>query len=276
MVVPISSITGSRAWQGSSGRVDPHVGDRTGHVHAPGGDLVQGVVVRDDVVLTALVQALVAGRLCAVDAQVRAAAVEHAEHLVGNLRHHDGHRVGLAVVLGVVPAEQHVVGLAGADVDGELLVGEVLVAGAYDRLAVTAHHSAVVAVGVERVGLGADVQVPGHAAELVVTAGHARGERLRPHLGEGAVGLVRQPAGAVVGDAVGEATTVDQPVAGVVVVEVVVAGAAGVLLLDRLVEVRIDLGEQDEEVLVVVGTVGVELAAGAEFAVVVKRLFVLL
>ncbi len=97
---------------------------------------------------------------------------------------------------------------------------------------------AVVAVRMEGVVLGTDVQVPGQTGERVGDA------RERRHLREGAVGLRRQPRGVVVGDAVGEAAPVDEPVARVVVVHV-----EGRALLDRLVLVGVDLGQEHHELL---------------------------
>jgi hypothetical protein len=101
--------------------VDPQVSDGARHGLAKGIQLEQGVVVRDDVVLTALVERADAGRHGFLITKIRAATVEHADGQVYQVWKGDGNRVGGAVILGVMPFEQHIPSLAGSDVDIEFL-----------------------------------------------------------------------------------------------------------------------------------------------------------
>ena len=154
------------------GRIDPRVGDRPGHVHAPGRDLVERVVVRDDVELAALVEGLDARRHRFGVAEVGAAAVEHPDLEVLEVRLFDRDRLGGGVVtLVVAPAEEHVPGLARPDVDGELLERDVLAARAFHSPSVPTDDAAVVAVRVEGVVLRPDAQVAGDAGQRVCGLG---------------------------------------------------------------------------------------------------------
>ena len=105
----------------------------------------------------------------------------------------------------VLPAVERVDGLARADLDREVLVTEVLAAGAGEQRAVASDHAAVVAVRVHRVADGRDVDVA-HDRRLA---------RIGDRVDERVVGLVGQPRRVVRRDRVGEAAPVDHPVARV-------------------------------------------------------------
>ena len=127
-------------------------------------------------------------------------------------------------------------------------------------MAVTGDDRPVVAVRVERVVLGAHVDVTGETRVRVICLSRHRSagvERQDP--GQRTVRLRRQPRGVVIGDRIGEAAAVDQPVPLVVVGDVVLRlvpvgrGEHARLCagtLDRLVLVRVDLRQKHEEVLV--------------------------
>ena len=121
------------------------------------------MVVRDDVVLTALVQGLDPRRHRLRGSQVRAAAVEDPDLLVREAGH--GHRYGIrdgVVPLRVVPLEQDVPGLPGPKVDRELLEGEVFAGGALS-------HTAVIPIGGENFSsdLAYGLKIPHHISEKI-------------------------------------------------------------------------------------------------------------
>ena len=91
-----------------------------------------------------------------------------------------------AVVFGIIPFEDHIPGLAGSDVERELLERKVLAAG-FQRIAVAADHQAVVAMRMEGIFLGAHVDVALHG-RIGMGAGVVRMDA-----GQRAVGLVGQP-----------------------------------------------------------------------------------
>ena len=74
-------------------------------------------------------------------------------------------RVGRAVILGVIPLEDHIPGLAGADVDGEFLHREILAAGAFQWISIAADHQTVLAVRVEGIFLRAHIDEALHGRD---------------------------------------------------------------------------------------------------------------
>jgi hypothetical protein len=137
-------------------------GDMPAQDHAPGRDLVQRMAVGDMVVLAALVKGLHSDRQGIRVAQVWAAAVELSDGQVLELR--DDHRDG--IVYRVPSLRVHSkwnsesMGLAWADRHRELLEGHVLVCRTLQQVTILGDQAPMVAVGVVRVLLGPDAQVP--------------------------------------------------------------------------------------------------------------------
>jgi len=192
--------------------------------------------VGDVVVLAALVLGGGAHGDGALLTQVWRAAEEWAEEQVHDVGEGDGDRVGGGVVgLGVMPTEERIPGLAGANGDGVLVVSQILGCGAFQGHTVASYNADVVAMRVEGIVHAAHAQVADDGRQRVEGGIPGFDDR------QGAVRLARQPGSEVRRDGIGEATPVDHPIARMVILRI--ERLAG---FHFLAEDRVDLGQQGD------------------------------